>query len=113
MQLTASIKTKTLLALFITLFLWSSSLVGIRIGLESFDAGSLALFRYLTASICMLFFFFIFGRPHHKPNLKELSKIFLSGIIGFAVYNIVLNQGEMTVDPGTTSFILTQIPVVI
>lgn len=103
---------KTILALFITLFLWSSSLIGIHIGLESFDAGSLALLRYLTASVCMLLFFIKYGR-HHKPSLMELGMTFLAGTIGFTFYNIFLNQGVSTVDPGTASFILSQIPVVI
>ena len=110
MQLTPTVKTKTLLALVTTIVLWSSSLVGIRIGLKSFDAGSLALLRYLSASLCMLLIFLKFGK-HNKPNIKELGMIFLAGIIGFSIYNIALMQGEMTIDPGTASFILTQIPV--
>lgn len=105
-----STKTKTFLALVTTLVFWSSSLVGIRIGLKSFDVGPLALLRYLIASLCMLFFYLKFGK-HQKPNLKELIMIFLSGVIGFALYNIALNQGEMTLDPGTAGFILSQIPV--
>lgn len=112
MRLTLSIKTKTSLALIINMLLWPSSLIAIRIGLESFDAGALALLRYLTASLCMLLVFLKFG-SHQKPSLRELGRIFLSGVVGFAIYNIVLNQGEVTVDPGTASFILTQIPVAI
>lgn len=112
MKLPLTVKTKTSLALIATLVLWSSSLVGIRIGLGSFDAGSLALLRFITASLCMLFFLLKLGR-YQKPTLKELVMIFLSGVIGFAIYNIALNQGEMTIDPGTASFILSQIPVAI
>lgn len=102
MRLSLSVKTKTLLALFINMLLWPSSLIAIRIGLESFDAGALALLRFLTASLCMLIVFWKFGQ-HQKPNLRELGWIFLSGVIGFAIYNIVLNQGEVTVDPGIAS----------
>ena len=107
-----STNTKVLLALITTLFLWSSSLVGIRLGLESFDAGALALLRYLTASLFMLIFFLKYATVSKRPSFREMSLILLSGTIGFAVYNIMLNSGELTVDPGTASFILSQIPVV-
>lgn len=103
---------KTFLILMLTVFFWSSAYVGIRIGLKGYDPGSLALFRYFIASICMSILWL--RQPvKRKPTLKEFSIIFVLGVVGFAIYNITLNYGEITISAGIASFVLTQIPVLI
>lgn len=103
--------TKVVLALITTLFLWSSSLVGIRIGLESFDPGPLALLRFISASLFMLIGYGYFAPRPRQFNYSDLLWMLVSGVIGFSLYNIMLNQGEETLDSGTTSFVLSQIPI--
>ena len=101
---------KVYLAIATTTIFWASAFVGIRAGLESYSPGSLALLRYLVASICMLF---LYLRVHHKhkPTLKEFIQLFILGVIGFGIYNITLNYGELTVPAGIASFIVSLIPV--
>lgn len=103
---------KIMLLFGMTIFFWSSSLVAIRIALQSYDPVSLALFRYLIASFGMLF---VYWNVSHKRAVdwRDIPIIFFAGVVGFAVYNIALNYGEVTVSAGVSGFIVSQIPVVI
>lgn len=103
---------KIILAVAFTVITWGSALVGIRAAIHDYSPGSLALFRYLFASSVMLIWCIKIGK-WHRPSLSETIKIFLIGIAGFAIYNIALNYGEITVNAGVASFILSQIPVFI
>jgi drug/metabolite transporter (DMT)-like permease len=98
-------------ALILCLFFWSSAFVGIREGLKDYDPGSLALFRYLVASFCMIFFYLRAHHRHAKISFKEVLTIFLVGVIGFTIYNVALNYGEVSVNAGISSFIVSQMPV--
>lgn len=103
-------KIKVAIALASTLFFWASSFVAIRAGLRGYDPGSLALLRYIVASICMVFLY-VFVKHKQKPSLKEIPAIFIIGVIGFGIYNIALNRGEISVSAGISSFIVSQIPI--
>lgn len=109
-MLTNSKKLYTYLALTITIILWASAFVGIRAGLHGYSPGALALFRYGVASICMLFLFFRLP-THHHVSKKDGIKLFILGVVGFAVYNVTLNYGEVTVTSSIASFIVGLIPV--
>jgi drug/metabolite transporter (DMT)-like permease len=98
------------LALVLTVVSWSSAFVGIRVGLRGYDPGSLALFRYLIASACMVLLYF-FHRHSQKLSRRELVALVINGIIGFGIYNWALNYGEVTVDSGIAGFLISQIPV--
>jgi drug/metabolite transporter (DMT)-like permease len=41
------------------------------------------------------------------PRVRDIPAIAFLGFIGFTVYNIMLNAGEMTVSAGTASFIVS------
>lgn len=101
---------KTLMMLVITMLLWASAFVGIRYSLIGYSPGSLALFRYFIASICMLWLYLPI-RHKRRPNLKELISIFILGTLGFGVYNVGLNYGEITVPAGIASFIISLVPL--
>lgn len=107
---TLNIKT-TLIALT-TILLWSSAFVGIRAGLHSYSPGCLALLRYGIASIAMLPLYFNL-KTRSRPKPVEIPSIFTLGVIGFGIYNITLNYGEITVAAGTSCFILSLMPVAI
>lgn len=95
-----------------TVLLWASAFVFIRIGLLSYSPGALALFRYMIASVGMVFVYIFIG---HKRRLKwrDIPELFVLGLVGFGVYNVTLNYGEITVNAGVTSFIIGQMPVVV
>jgi drug/metabolite transporter (DMT)-like permease len=95
----------------ITIFFWSSSLVAIRMALPSYSPGALALGRYLIASIGMIFFYW--GTRKKQLKWRDVPLMFLIGALGFSIYNVFLNYGEVTVNAGVAGFIVSQIPVVL
>lgn len=101
---------KVYAALFTTVILWASAFVGIRVGLTGYSPGGLALLRYAIASLAMVPVYFRLP-VRHKINLKEFAQLILIGIIGFTIYNIALNYGEISVPAGIASFIVGLIPV--
>ncbi|MBL7723648.1 MAG: DMT family transporter [Chitinophagaceae bacterium] len=92
----------------IVLIFWASSYVAIRYALETFSAENLAFLRYSAASII----FVIIGviNKSKLPAVKDLPGCILLGFLGFALYNLLLNYGERTVDAGTASFIINTVP---
>lgn len=99
-----------LLAL-IAVCLWASAFPSIRIALQSFDPIPLAALRFLVAG-CVWLMWFAFSRPR-LPNLKDMGRFFLCGLIGIMGYNICLNLGQTTVSSGAASFIVNTAPVLI
>ncbi len=102
---------KAHLALFIAACLWSTAYVGIRVALESFTPGAAALLRYAIASICMLIFYF---RPRQVPRklpLKLIPLMLLIGMVGIGVYNITLNNSELSISASCAAFVIGQVPV--
>ncbi len=107
-QVSWSLKTK--ISLSLTVFLWASAFVGIRLGLTGYSPGSLALFRYIIASICMVFFYFRVPK-RQKITLNHLLSLLFLGVIGIGIYNVALNYAEVTISAAIASFIVSQMPV--
>ena len=101
---------RSLAALATTIFFWSSAFIGIRVGLQGYSPGSLALLRYLTAAIAVIPVYFSL-KNRTKVCPQDWFLFFLAGASGFTVYNIALNHGEVTVPAGIASFIVGLIPV--
>lgn len=110
-MLSKSISIKTLFAIAVAILSWSSSFVFIRVGLESYSPGDLALFRYLIVSAVMLIFYCRL-KVRHTPTLHEAIQLFFLGFFGIGLYMICLNYGEMTVSASITSFIISMNPVI-
>ncbi len=96
--------------LFCAVFFWASAFVGIRIGLTAYSPGSLALLRFLIASLFMGLMFL------HKSNRQFIPfghqiQLMIVGVAGIGVYNICLNYGEMTVPAGIASFVIGLMPM--
>lgn len=103
---------KVALGVIITVMMWSSAFVGIRYGLHGYSPGALAFLRYLVASVCMLLLMLRVRHPT-KLGLRDGLKVFVLGFVGFGVYNVALNYGEVSVPAGIASFIVSLIPVAI
>ena len=99
-------------AIILIILFWASAYIGIRAGLQGYSPGPLALFRYLIASACM---FFIYWRTLNFRRIpwRDVAMTAVLGICGFSIYNLALNEGEITVTAGMTSFIISQTPVII
>jgi drug/metabolite transporter (DMT)-like permease len=97
------------------LTLWASAFVGIRATLRDFSPHSLALLRFLVASITLVLIWLVMKhaqrRPIVLPATKDVPLLLLCALLVIVVYNLGLNFGERTVTPGTASFIVGQIPV--
>lgn len=99
-------------AITTTLFCWSSAYVGIRYGLHDFHPGSLALLRFITASLCMLLIHkFILKKPENALVKSDVIKVMGLGMIGMGLYNIFLGLGETTVSSSVAGFNASEIPI--
>lgn len=96
-------------AVLVTVVLWASAFVGIRAALPHFPPAHLALLRYLIASVAL-----VAAAPFvgvRVPSLRDLPVIALTGLVGIAAYNVLLNTGEQTVTAGAASMIVAGVPV--
>lgn len=92
------------------IFLWASAFVGIKLALASYTPGSLALLRFLIASICMAILYHQQKSEVHMPWGDRLQLMSI-GMAGIGIYNLCLNYGELTVSTGVASFIIGLMPV--
>jgi drug/metabolite transporter (DMT)-like permease len=100
---------KIQLALICTVFFWASAFIGIRVGLTEYSPGSLALLRFLVASLCMGFLYFRVSNESPIP-LRDKLELGLIGVVGIGVYHVCLNYGEISVSAGIASFIIGLMP---
>jgi drug/metabolite transporter (DMT)-like permease len=98
-----------LAALSICLVLWASAFAGIRLGLRGFGPGQLALLRFIIASLSLLVYALITRLPMPAP--RDIPMLFLLGFLGFTVYHVGLNAGEVAVPAGAASFIIASVPI--
>jgi drug/metabolite transporter (DMT)-like permease len=96
-----------------TLLLWSSAFVGIRYAVRHYPPGSLALLRFLVASILLGGYVFL-KRPRsssERASLQNWGAFFALGATGVFGYHIALNFGEQTVAAGTASLLVNTTPL--
>lgn len=96
------------LSLIITLLLWASAFAGIRAGLQSYSPGALILLRFLVASLALALYA-LFTRMR-LPAWRDLPGLLLLGLIGITGYHAGLTFGELTVNAGTASFLVSSVP---
>lgn len=97
-------------ALAFAIFFWASAFVGIRAALHSYAPGSIALLRCMVAALCMSTAYLCLPERKMK-NIKDKILLFLSGAIGIGCYHLTLNHGEVSVESGMASFIISSAPV--
>jgi drug/metabolite transporter (DMT)-like permease len=101
------------------LLLWASAFAGIRagmritpaggIGTDGYGPGELALLRFCTASAALA----LYGLATRMrlPALSDLPGIGLAGLLGISIYHVALNFGEVTVQAGAASLLISAAPV--
>ncbi|NLE74300.1 MAG: EamA family transporter [Actinobacteria bacterium] len=104
-----SVDKRALGAIAVTLTLWSSAFTGIRIGLEAFSPGNLALLRFLSASAALLVFAVIRRMP--LPALRDIPSMLLIGLFGITIYHTALNYAEVRVSAGAAGILIASSPV--
>lgn len=89
----------------LTVTLWASAFAGIRVASGDFSPTSIALLRYLVASLVLLVYAVITQMP--LPSLRDLPGIAALGFLGFSAYNDLLVAGQVGVSAGIASFIIS------
>ncbi len=100
---------RLILALIVTVFFWAAAFAGIRVGLESYGPGELALLRLLVASVALAAYA-AYARMR-LPEIGDLPAIFAVGFLAFALYHVALNFGERTVSAGAASLLINTAPI--
>lgn len=96
-------------ALFVSVTLWGSGFIGIRMALPAYSPAHLALLRFLSASATILIYAVIAGlRP---PARKDVPFILVMGFVSISVYHVALNTGERTVTGGAASMLVASAPI--
>jgi len=103
------IDTRTIIAIGITILLWASSFAAVRVGLQAFTPGHIALFRFLIASVLLAAFTLI--NRIKLPKLKDIPVIFLLGFLGIAAFHTAQNYGQVTVTAGSAAMIVSSVPI--
>ncbi len=110
---------RTWLAIVGMLLLWASAFAGIRagmrltsagaVGADGYGPGELALLRFGTASLALALY--ALATRMRLPERSELPLIGLTGFLGISVYHTALNFGEVTVQAGAASLLISAAPV--
>jgi drug/metabolite transporter (DMT)-like permease len=98
-------KALVIAAIVATVLLWASAFPAIRVSLSAYTPAEVAFLRYLVASIALMGYALI--KRIQVPRLRDLPLISLCGFVGFALYNFMLNAGQLTVSAGVASFIIS------
>lgn len=93
-----------------TVALWASAFPAIRLGLQSFEPVPLAALRFAIATVLWAGWF-AWARPP-MPSAPHAGRLLVCGAIGIALYNVLLNSGQVTVSAGAASFIVNIVPVI-
>jgi drug/metabolite transporter (DMT)-like permease len=104
------IDARLLMAVAVTAFFAASVYSGIGAGLEAYDPGPLSLLRLLSASAALAVYALL-SRRVRLPAVRDLPAAALSGLMGFAAYNVALAYGQDTVSAGTAGLLHASIPV--
>ncbi len=103
---------KTFVALSITIFLWGSAFVAIRMATGYYSAGGLALLRVLIGAVILLP---ITARYLFKKvdfHWMDVPRIIVLATIGLSLYHFFLNYGERSISAGVASFLVGQAPII-
>jgi len=98
-----------LLALGVTIVIWASAFAAIRAGLEGYTPGHLALLRFLIGSALLVVYAAATRMP--PPAWRDVPAVLLGGLLGFFGYHTGLAFGEVTVEAGAASLIISSVPV--
>lgn len=102
---------RTLAAMAVTVVLWASAFVGIRMTGTAFSPGALTLGRLVVGSVCLGAAVLV-TRPA-RPRGGDLVPIAVYGLLWFGGYNLALNAAERYLDAGTAALLVNVGPILI
>ena len=98
-----------LLPLVISLLLWGSAFPAIRAALEGYPPVTMAVVRFVIASMSLVPFAIFKG--FQLPRKKDLPLIVLSAFFSIPGYHVCLNIGEKYVTASAASLIISTLPI--
>ncbi len=102
-------RKKPLLAALATVLLWAFAFPASKAVLPYFSAEQVVLLRYLVACVFYLMLF-VMGR-FALPKRRDLPLIFLLGVLGITIYQLLFVHGLGRVAAGAASMIIAANPV--
>ncbi|MDT3681342.1 MAG: DMT family transporter [Truepera sp.] len=100
-----------LLLLLFQMMLWGSAYPMIKLGLTGLSAQHLTLLRHLVASAAFVPLLLVF-KGRLRPVRADVPYLFLVGVLGYTVYHLALNFGELHVSAGAASLIIATAPAI-
>jgi drug/metabolite transporter (DMT)-like permease len=100
-----------LLAALITVILWASAFVGIRMLGSSYSPGALAFGRIATGAVVLGVIALRYRRPW--PRGRTLGLVLAYGVAWFGVYTVALNEAERHIDAGTAALLVNVAPILV
>jgi drug/metabolite transporter (DMT)-like permease len=100
---------KVALATFFVIACWGYSPAGIRIGLQAYDPGHLALLRFLIASVFMALI--ASSMKIALPRLRDVPLLAVLGFFAVSLHHIALNFGQPGVSAGASSVLIQSMPL--
>ncbi|GLS35426.1 membrane protein [Mesorhizobium tianshanense] len=101
--------TTAAIAVALTVVGWASAFPAIRAGLVAFGPLELGALRFAIAAVPAAIFLAV-KRPA-LPQLDELWRFAVGGVVFVALYTVMLNYGELTVSAGAAGFIINVSPI--
>lgn len=99
------------LSLLFVIIIWGSSFASIKILLPQVPPNTIALLRFIMASIALGIFLVITKQP--RLQKKDLPGIFFSGLSGIAIFNVLQNQGLRYAGATDAAILIAMSPVFI
>lgn len=105
------------LAVAVTVLLWASAFIGVRVAGHDYEPGSLALGRQLAGSVGLTAIVAVRwlrgGARPVLPRGRVLVAVLAWGVGWFSLYNLALNAAEQHLDAGTTALLVNVAPVLV
>jgi drug/metabolite transporter (DMT)-like permease len=105
-----SMKWSIILGAATTAALWGAVYSALEVSLAAFSPGEIAFLRFFVASTALSVHARIVNMA--MPPREYWPRISAIGIIGFAIYPMLLNTGQYYVDGGTASLIINATPAI-
>lgn len=104
-------QNRAVLAAVITVVLWASAFVGIRMLGSTYSPGALAFGRIASGALVLGAIALWYRRP--LPRGKMLHLVLAYGVAWFGAYTVVLNEAERHIDAGTAALLVNIAPILV
>jgi drug/metabolite transporter (DMT)-like permease len=97
---------KSILAVFLAAFIWSTSFSVTKMSLNSFGPSTLAFLRFSLSALFLWALIHLSRTNQRRPSIKEAKALALGGFLGYTLYFILENWGLVHI-PASNAALLT------